>query len=208
MVLVTVQLESLQRTTVLKAVNTNPQMSQGHVLDSVAHTALAALVEFLEWASKEGEEFTRKKQGKNSSDKENKDGVRSKQTFASLRTQGTFTSPEGGSSSGESGAEMSEGEETKPGRGVRGQARKLHVNKFGPNLSSFTLCFVSLSDSRTSRSKLETHMYMILKTRSFALCGPNPDHKWQSQKAQKHIECLITVTLILESNDNIVDMLD
>lgn len=48
MVLVTVQLESLQRTTVLKAVNTNPQMSQGHVLDSVAHTALAALVEFLE----------------------------------------------------------------------------------------------------------------------------------------------------------------
>lgn len=48
MVLVTVQLESLQRTTVLKAVNTNPQMSQGHVLDSVAHTALAALAEFLE----------------------------------------------------------------------------------------------------------------------------------------------------------------
>lgn len=48
MVLVTVQLGSLQRKAVSKAVNTNPQMSQGHVLDSVAHRALAALVEFLE----------------------------------------------------------------------------------------------------------------------------------------------------------------
>lgn len=53
MVLVTVQLGSLQRKAVSKAVNTNPQMSQGHVLDSVAHRALAALVEFLEWASNE-----------------------------------------------------------------------------------------------------------------------------------------------------------
>lgn len=48
MVLVIVQLGSLQRKAVLKAVNTNPHMSQGHVLDSVAHRALAALVVFLE----------------------------------------------------------------------------------------------------------------------------------------------------------------
>lgn len=48
MILVIVQLESLQRKTVLKAANTNPQMSWGHVLDSVAHITLAAPVEFLE----------------------------------------------------------------------------------------------------------------------------------------------------------------
>jgi hypothetical protein len=52
-------------------------------------------------------------------------------------------------------------------QGVRGQSRKLLVNKSGPNTSSFALCFVFcflffFNNSRTSSSKLD--MYIILRT--------------------------------------------
>lgn len=60
-------------------------------------------------------------------------------------------------------------------RGVRGQARKPHVNKSGPNTSSFALCFVSLNNYRTSGSKLD--MYIILRTSYIQPCGPIQEMK-------------------------------
>lgn len=105
-------------------------MSQGHVLDSVAHRASAAVTDFLErWG--------------NSSGKKNKDRERRKKSaLASLTTRGTLASPERRSSLGESGAEMN---------GVsfdcmwsKGQATKLCVTKRGPNTSSFAPCFFLL----------------------------------------------------------------